>query len=163
MKKKRLPNEASIFSAEICVINMALKLVSTSNKEKFIHSDSISFLEFLKNTKTDNPFIIKLLNKLNSMNHGKKVMFCWISSHIGILGKDKADSLAETALNMAPDKKIKDTVYWPQTENQANNYKEMATILEEKSPQQVLPSKAYFKRKEEKKPVLPGSALDIQD
>ena len=104
--KKRLLKEASIFSTKICAINLALKLVSTSNKEKLIiHLVSISVLQSLKNTKLDNPFIVKLLNKLNSMNHSKKVIFCWIPSHIGIQGNDKADSLAKAALNMVPDKK----------------------------------------------------------
>ena len=106
--KERLPKEASIFSAEICAINLALKLVSTSNKEKFIiHSDSISVLQSLKNTKLDNPSIVKLLNKLNSMNHSKKVIFCWILSLREIQGNNKADSLAKAALNMVPDKKSK--------------------------------------------------------
>ena len=42
MKKCPL-KAASVFSAEIFTINLALKLVSTSNTEKFIiHSDSIS-------------------------------------------------------------------------------------------------------------------------
>ena len=41
--KKRLIKEASIFFAEICAINLALKLVSTSNKEKlYFLSGSIS-------------------------------------------------------------------------------------------------------------------------
>ena len=87
--KKHLSKEASIFSTEICAINLTLKLVSTSNMEKFIiHSDFISVLQCLKNTKLDNPFIVKLLNKLNSMNHHRKVIFCWIPSHIGIQGND---------------------------------------------------------------------------
>ena len=104
--EKRLPKEASIFSVETYAINLALKLVSTSNKEKFfIHSDAISALQSLKKTKPDNPFIVKLLNKLNSMNHSKKVIFCWIPSHIGIQGNDKADSFAKAALNMVSDKK----------------------------------------------------------
>ena len=104
--KKHLPKEASIFSAKICAINLALKLVSTSNKEKFlIHSDSISVLQSLKNTKPYNPFSVKLLNKLNSMNHSKKVIFCWIPSHIGIQGNNKADSLAKAALKIVSDKK----------------------------------------------------------
>ena len=59
---------------------------------------------------------------------------------MGIQGNDKADSLAKAALNMVPDKKIKNTLYWPQTENQANNYKEMATVMGEKSLQQALRS-----------------------
>ena len=49
---------------------------------------------------------------------------------------------------MVPDKKIKNTLYWLQTKNQANNCKEMATIMGEKLPQQALTSTAHFKRKE---------------
>ena len=106
--KKSFSKEASIFSAEIWAIDFALKLVSTSNKEKFIiHSDSISVLKSLKNTKLDYPFIVNLLNELNSVNHSEKVIFCWIPSHIAIQGNDKVDSLAKTALNMVPDKKSK--------------------------------------------------------
>ena len=41
------------------------------------------------------------------MNHSKKVILCWIPSHIGIQRNDKADSLAKAALNMVPDKKSK--------------------------------------------------------
>ena len=96
----------SIFFAEICPINLALKLVSTSNKEKFIiYSDAISVLHSLKNTKLDHPFIVKLLNKLNSMS--KEMIFYWIPIHTGIQGNDKTDSLAKAALNMVPDKKSK--------------------------------------------------------
>ena len=104
--KKCLPKKASIFSAEICAMNLALKLVSTSNKF-LIHLNSITVLQSLKNTKLDNPFIVKLLNQLNSMNHCKKVIFCWIPIHIGIQENNKADSLAKAALNIVPDKKSK--------------------------------------------------------
>ena len=76
--------------------------------EKFIiHSDSISVLRSLKNTKLDNPFIVKLQKKLNSMKHSKKVILCWIPSHIGIQRNDRADSLAKVALNMVHDKNQK--------------------------------------------------------
>ena len=47
---------------------------------------------------------------------------------------------------MVPDN-LKNNLYWPQTENQTSNFVEMATIMGEKSAQ-VLPSTAYFKRKE---------------
>ena len=129
--KKHLPKEASVLTVEICTINLALKLVSISNKEKFIiHSESIYNL--LK-TKLDNFFVAKLLNKLNSMNHSKKVIFCWIPIHIRYQGNDKLiDWLAKAALNMVPGKNLK---YLVLTSNRksANNYKEMATIMGEKS------------------------------
>ena len=106
--KKCLPKEASIFSAEIYAINLALDLISTSSCKKFIiHSDSISVLQSLKYTKLENPLIVKIFNKLNSLIHSKKVIFCWIPSHIRIQGNDKADSLAKAAINITPDKNIK--------------------------------------------------------
>ena len=100
--KKFLPKEASIFSSEIYVINLALDLISTSNSKKFIIPlDSISVLQL------ENPLIVKIFNKLNSLIHHKKVIFYWIPSYIGIQGNDKADSLAKAAINMTPDKNIK--------------------------------------------------------
>ena len=80
----------------------------SSNSKKFIiHLDSISVLQSLKYIKLENPLIIKIFNKLNSLIHTKKVIFCWIPSHIGIQGNEKADSLAKAVINMTPDKNIK--------------------------------------------------------
>ena len=82
--KKCLPKEALIFTAEICVINLALKFVSISNsKNILIHSDFISVLQSLKYRKLENPLIVKILKKLNSISHSKNVIFCWIPSHPG--------------------------------------------------------------------------------
>ena len=104
--EKCLPTEAFIFSAEIYAIKLALDLISTSSSKKcIIHSDSISVLQSLKYTKLERPLIIKIFNKLNSLIHSKKVIFCWIPSNIGIQGNDKADSLAKAAINLTPDKK----------------------------------------------------------
>ena len=107
ISEKCLPKKASIFSAEIYAINLALDLISSSNSKKFIHSDSISVLQSLKYTKLENLLIVKIFNKLNSLIHSKKVIFCGIPSRIGIQGNDKADSLAKAAINMTPDKNIK--------------------------------------------------------
>ena len=51
--KQSLPKEASIFTAEICEINLALKFISNNKAKKFIiHSDSISVLHSIKKSKT---------------------------------------------------------------------------------------------------------------
>ena len=87
---------------------MVLDLISTSNSKKFIiHSDSISGLQSLKYIKLKIPLIVKIFYKLNSLIHSKKVIFCWIPSHIKIQGNDKADSLAKAAIYMTTDKNIK--------------------------------------------------------
>ena len=106
---EKMPSKgASIFSAEIYAIDLALDLISTSSSKRFIiHSDSISVLQSLKYTKLENLLIVKIFNKLNSLIHSKKVIFCWIPNHIGIQGNYKADSLAKAAINMTPDKNTK--------------------------------------------------------
>ena len=95
-------------SLHIFCRNLYYKLaLSTSNSKKFIiHSDSISVHQSLKWTKSENPLIVKIFHKLNSLIHCKKVIFCWIPSHIGIHGNDKADSLAKDAINITPNKNI---------------------------------------------------------
>ena len=96
--KQSLPKEASIFTAEICAINLALKIISNNKAKKFIiYSDSISVLHSIKNQKLDNPLIVNLLNKLHALRQSKKIIFCWIPGHMGIQGNDKADSLAKAA------------------------------------------------------------------
>ena len=57
--KQSLPKEASIFTAEICAINLALKIISNNKAKKFIiYSDSMSVLHSIKNQKLDNPLIV---------------------------------------------------------------------------------------------------------
>ena len=94
--KQPLPKEASIFTAEICAINLTLKIISNNKAKKFIiYSDSISVLQSIKNPKLDNPLVVNLLNKLHALIQSKNIIFCWIPGHMRIQGNDKADSLAK--------------------------------------------------------------------
>ena len=115
ISKQRIPNDASIFSAEIKGIDIALDLVAESLNEKFIiFSDSLSVLISIKNRKQDNPLIIKLLNKHNSLSNFKTIHYCWIPSHIGIRGNEKADCAAKNALTQnIDDMKIPYTDFKP--------------------------------------------------
>ena len=104
------------------------------------------------------------------MNHSKKVIFCWIPSHIGIQVNDKVGSWAKAALNMVSDKKSKIpytdfkpkirqimTNKWQQLwkENTHNKLFQVQPILKKGGWILIIP--------EEKKPLLPGYALDILD
>ena len=73
--KKYHPKEASIFTTETCTIELALNILNKQLKK--IHLPFRFFLcTTIKNKKLDNPLITH--NILISMNHPKKVIFCWI-------------------------------------------------------------------------------------
>ena len=97
--------KSSIFTAEVCAIDLALNIISRDKHNKFIiFSDLLSLLTSLRNKKLKNPLIVKLLNRLDSMTTHKKIILCWIPSHIRMseMKNEKADSVAKSALDLTP-------------------------------------------------------------
>ena len=94
--------ESSIFTSEVCAIDLALNIISSDKHKFIIFSDSLSVLTSLKNKKLENPLIVKLLSRLDSMSSRKKIILCWIPSHIGVKGNERADSAAKSALDLSP-------------------------------------------------------------
>jgi ribonuclease HI len=96
----RLPDRASIFTAEIQAILLALDHIAKSSDNHFIiFSDSKSCLQAIANLKLEHPLILQTLEKLNSRKLiGKYVIFCWLPSHTGIKGNEEADAAAKAAL-----------------------------------------------------------------
>ena len=101
-KKVRLPDHASIFSAELHAIGLALELAHTSEECNFVVcSDSLSSLQAIEGAQFENPFVVEILNMYRKlMNRGKYIVMCWIPSHIGIAGNDMADKAAKEALEL---------------------------------------------------------------
>ena len=99
--KQRLPSNASIFTAEIKAIDLALDAIAESEDDHFIiFSDSLSVLLSLENKKLDNPLVVNLLHKLHLLSIAHKtIFFCWIPSHIGIFGNEAADVAAKESLD----------------------------------------------------------------
>ena len=99
--KCRLPDNASIFSAEIKAIDLALDHIEQSRSSDFIiFSDSPSVLQSLHNRHIENPLLLDVLlnnNELAELNH---IVFCWLPSHVGIKGNEKADIAAKSALTL---------------------------------------------------------------
>ena len=95
--KQRLPSNASIFTAEIKAIDLALDAIAESEDGHFIiFSDSLSVLLSLENKKLDNHLIVNFLHKLHLLSIAHKtIIFCWIHSHIGICGNEAADVAAK--------------------------------------------------------------------
>ena len=99
VKKCRLPNKSSIFSAEVKAIDLALDLVEQSDSTRFIiFSDSLSSLQALHNQKLENPSVCDVLERISHLVPFKRIVFCWLPSHIGIRGNEKADETAKSAL-----------------------------------------------------------------
>ena len=74
-RKCRLPDNASIFSAESQAINMALDYIEEANLSKvIIFSDSLSVLQSINNSKIDNSVIQDIILRLHNMSH-KQIIF----------------------------------------------------------------------------------------
>ncbi|WP_195910738.1 ribonuclease H family protein [Solemya velum gill symbiont] len=93
----RLPNNSSIFSAELYALLIALQ----NKSSKFIvFTDSLSSLQSLNSFKITHPLVLQFLEFYNFLlQKGKTIVFCCIPSHMGVRGNEKVDSIAETALN----------------------------------------------------------------
>ena len=101
--KKALRTESSIIPAEICAIELAPDIISKGKHKKFtIFSDSFPFPLSLSIKKLENPLIIKLLNRLNSMSKCKEIIIYWIPGHVGVRGNERANLSAKTALDQTP-------------------------------------------------------------
>jgi ribonuclease HI len=100
---KRLPDHASIFSAEALAINLALDIIGNSSHKKFlVLSDSLSCLQNIRNKDFKNPLILHILDRLHSLiSAGYKISLIWLPSHTGLFaGNLVADAAAKAALNL---------------------------------------------------------------
>ncbi len=98
----RLPDYSSIFSAEIRAILLALDLFQYFDSSNcIIFSDSLSSLQAIKTCKYDNVLVQQVAEKCHMLcANGKTVKFCWLPSHIGIKGNERADAAAKSALKL---------------------------------------------------------------
>ena len=95
----RLPNNSSIFSAELKAIDLALNHIEQDAYWRYIiYTDSLSVMQALEGEKTDNPLIVSLLEKLSRLCERADIVFCWLPSHIGIRGDEEADKAAKDAI-----------------------------------------------------------------
>ena len=97
----RLPDDCSIYTAELRAILLALKHVHYSKEKSFlILSDSLSSLQSILNLKYDHPVLVQILELYTeTTRQGSKIVFIWVPGHVGIRGNSAADSAAEDALD----------------------------------------------------------------
>ena len=94
-----LPRHASVFTSELVAIHKALCLIEVSDEVLYtIFTDSLSSLLALRDINTYHPILQGILILLTSLERaGKSVVFCWIPSHVGIGGNERADGAAKRA------------------------------------------------------------------
>jgi kelch-like protein 2/3 len=95
-----LPDNTSIYSAESHAVLLALEFIEVYDSNRFvIFSDSLSCLQAIQNRKWSSPLICSILEKCHILaTTGKEIHFCWIPSHVGITGNERADAEAKAAL-----------------------------------------------------------------
>ena len=85
-------------------------------------SDSKSVLEAIDSQENKNPLIMDTLESIYKLRKRRKyIEFCWIPSHIGIIGNEKADRAAKAALDLEePLKFVPYTGKYPQVKEYVN-------------------------------------------
>ena len=99
--KARLPSCSSIFSAELKALQLALRMIYQSKRDKFVVlSDSLSALIAIKERKLDHPYLVDFFEQYCELvKEGKKITLAWVPSHVGIKGNEAADQAAKEALD----------------------------------------------------------------
>ena len=94
----KLPTEASSFTAELTAIYRAIVYIVTieqMHRNITIFSDSRSAIESIDQLNPTNPLVETIQNYI--MEHQLKVTLCWVPSHVGIRGNERADKAARLA------------------------------------------------------------------
>ncbi|GFV06939.1 RNase H domain-containing protein [Trichonephila clavipes] len=88
----RLHTSCSIFTAEAVAIYVALPLIDSNMPRKYcIYTDSMSVLEALENYNDHcHPVVCNILDITSRLySKGFNIVFCWLPSHVGILGNEQ--------------------------------------------------------------------------
>ena len=93
----RLPNESSVYTAELYAILRALVYIESHTPGNFlICSDSLSAIQSIDSFVTTDPLITNIQALLSSLiTREYHLGFAWIPGHAGLLGNEIADRAAE--------------------------------------------------------------------
>ncbi|GFU28318.1 putative RNA-directed DNA polymerase from transposon X-element [Trichonephila clavipes] len=94
-----LPISASIYTAELHALRVALEHISLSCGKKFIiYTDSLSALQSIVSLhSSSHPILVDITYDLANHLKKKDIRFCWIPGLAGITGNELADTAARSA------------------------------------------------------------------
>ena len=94
-----LPSEASVFTAELHAILKALTIIENSTSLGWtIFSDSQASIQAISLQNPKHPLVQSIQVAISRVhNQQKKISFCKVPSHVGILGNEAADKAANEA------------------------------------------------------------------
>ena len=94
-----LSSQATVFTSELVAILKALPFIEVSEDDSYvIFTDSLSSLFAMKDFNTLHPILQDILVLLTALDRdGKSVTFCWIPSHVGVVGNERADDCVKRA------------------------------------------------------------------
>jgi kelch-like protein 2/3 len=96
---KRIPSDSSVYTAELTALNLALKSIQGSKRERFIiFSDSLSALEAISGRNLKHPELIDFFMTFTKLKRkGYDIVLGWVPGHVGIHGNEVADLAAKDA------------------------------------------------------------------
>jgi len=100
-KTTRLPNTASIFSAELYDFHLHWLSFVVAKRTILLSFQTISSLQALSGFKLEIHFVQNIIKDYTHLTHsGKTIILCYIPSHVNILGNERADTAAKSALSL---------------------------------------------------------------
>ena len=98
----RLPNNGSIYSAELQAIKMALDMIKNSEMGKsIIFSNSLSSRVAIQEENQNHPYMQEIRKTYHYLtNFGKTVILAWVPNDVSIKGNQMVDILAKEATKM---------------------------------------------------------------
>ncbi|GFV71171.1 RNase H domain-containing protein [Trichonephila clavipes] len=100
-----LDPSCSVFTAEAVAIYRALQAIDPNMPHEYcIYTDSMSVLEAIENYNDRcHPVVCNILDITSRLySKGFDIVFCWLPSHVGIIGNEQADSAARSATTYMP-------------------------------------------------------------
>ena len=86
------------------ILFLSIDVVRHSKENKFVFfSDSMSSLQSINGFNLDSDLVQNFLKDYTVLaKNGKNIILCWIPSHVGILGNEKADAALQLQNRHSP-------------------------------------------------------------